>query len=106
MIDKRTSDLVLCAAGLTLWAVGSKTFAERHADPGAWTTGSVETVAGLGLLVYGAYRMNETWGKGLGAVLGALVAYNAYQNKRGEELLPSFPLLPGHMAGAGGWATF
>lgn len=104
-MEKRTSDIVMIAAGIGLWAVGSKTFAERHLAPGAGTTGSIETVAGLGLLVYGTYRANETWGKGLGAVLGALVLYNAYQNKRGEELLPAFPAL-GPRTGAGGWATF
>lgn len=105
MIGKRTSDVVLVAAGLALWAVGSKTYAD-HSDPHGGTTGSVETVAGLGLLVYGAYRMNDTLGKGLGAVLGALVAYNFYQNKKGEELLPAFPILPSHHAGAGGWASY
>ena len=91
MMEKRTSDFVLIAAGIGLWMVGSKTFAERHADPSAETTGSVETIAGLGMLVYGTYRANETWGKGLGAVLGGLVLYNAYQHKHGEELLPEFP---------------
>lgn len=93
MTQKRTTDYVLMAAGIGLWMVGSKTFAERHLDPSAATTGSVETVAGLGMLVYGTYRANENWGKGLGALVGALVVYNAYQHKSGEELLPVFPTL-------------
>ena len=86
--EHRTSDIVLIAAGAALWALGTKTFAEHER-----TTGSLETVAGIGMLVYGTYRANETWGKGLGAVLGALVLYNAYEHKTGEDLLPAFPVL-------------
>lgn len=91
-MEKSTTDFVLIAAGIGLWMVGSKTFAERHVEHSAGTVGSVETLAGLGMLVYGTYRMNETWGKALGGVVGAMALYNAYEHKSGEELLPAFPI--------------
>lgn len=101
-MSKRNSDLAILAAGVGLWYVGAKTFSDYHGSVQAGTVesfqhehataiGSVATLAGLGLVVYGVYRMDPTWGKGVGAVLAGLVAYNAYKHSQGEPLISLSP---------------
>jgi len=101
-MSKRTTDFAFIATGVGLWYVGAKTFADHHTNVAvgihdsfqarhATTIGTVLTLAGLGLSVYGVHRVNPSWGKGLGASLGALVAYNAYKHKKGEPLISLSP---------------
>jgi hypothetical protein len=101
-MSKRQLDFALIAAGVGLWYVGAKTYADHHAfvahgvhddfqSKYAGTIGAGATVAGLALAVYGTYRVNPTWGKGLGAILGGVVAYNIYKHKKGEPLISLSP---------------
>lgn len=101
--SKRTSNFVLIAAGVGLWYVGAKVFADYHANVSdglhssfqhkhAVAIGSVLSIAGLGLAVYGTYGVNKNWGKLLGGGLGALVAFNAYKHKQGQPLISLSPL--------------
>lgn len=104
-MSKRTTDFALIATGLGLWYVGAKVFADHHENVAsgvhddfqhryATQIGTVSTLAGLGLAVYGTYRVNPTWGRGLGAVLGGLIAYNVYKHKKGEPLISLSPFKP------------
>jgi hypothetical protein len=101
-MSKRQLDFALIAAGLGLWYVGAKTFADHHQfvavgahddfqSKYASTIGTGATVAGLALAVYGTYRVNPMWGKGLGVLLGGVVAYNIYKHKQGEPLISLSP---------------
>lgn len=69
-MSKRNSDSAILAAGVGLWYVGAKTFSDYHGSVQAGTVesfqhehataiGSVATLAGLGLVVYGVYRMDR-----------------------------------------------
>jgi hypothetical protein len=101
-MSKRTTDFALLATGLGLWYVGAKTFADHHTTVAhgihddfqsrhATTIGTAATLAGLGLAVYGLYRVNPSWGKGLGGALALLIGYNAYKHKQGEPLISLSP---------------
>jgi hypothetical protein len=94
----KTQDLVLIGAGIALYFVGVKTFSEYHEDVAqgsassfqhrhATMIGSLATLGGLGLAVYGTYKLNATWGKLLGAGLGSVIVYNAYKHQKGEPLI-------------------
>jgi predicted cobalt transporter CbtA len=101
--SQRTSNFVLIAAGVGLWYVGAKVFADYHdalavghhdsfQHKHATAIGSVLSITGLGLAVYGTYGVNKNWGKLFGGVLGGLVAFNAYKHKHGEPLISLSPL--------------
>jgi hypothetical protein len=105
MMNRRTADFMLMATGLGLWWLGSKTFSEYHegvslgtADTfqhrNATAIGSVLSLAGIGLAVYGTYKLNHTWGKIAGVGLGGLVAYNVVKHKAGEPLISLSPISP------------
>jgi hypothetical protein len=102
-MTKRTMDFGLIATGIGLWYVGAKVFTDHHVAVAsgfhddfqhryANAIGTAATLGGLGLLVAGTYRVNPSWGKGLGAILGGLVAWNIYKHKKGEPLISLSPL--------------
>src|ERR1700676_1173767 len=114
-MSKRTTDFALVAAGAGLWFIRAKTFADHHEALSTGTLdsfqhkhataiGTVTTLTGLGLAVYGTYRVNKTWGKVLGAALGRVIAWNIYKHKQGEPLISLSPFsLPfTHHVGAPG----
>lgn len=101
-MSKRTEDFAFIATGIGLWCVGAKVFSDHHTNVAigvhepfqarhATAIGTVTTLAGLGLALYGVYRVNPAWGKGLGMGLGGLIAYNAYKHKKGEPLISLSP---------------
>lgn len=111
-MSKRTTDFALIATGLGLWYLGAKVFTDHHENVAAglhddfqhrYATqiGTVSTLAGLGLAVYGTYRVNPTWGRSVGAVLGGLIAYNVYKHKKGEPLISLSPFKPSTFLHAG-----
>jgi hypothetical protein len=108
MSKKTTTDFVLIAAGVGLWFVGAKTFADYHTNVAegvhndfqhkhATAIGSVTTLSGIALAVYGTYRVNPKWGKWIGGGLGAVILYNAYKHKAGEPLVSLSPFTPGRL---------
>jgi len=105
-MTKQGADYALIATGVGLWYVGAKTFADYHENVAsgvhddfqhrhATTIGSVTTLAGLGLAVYGTYRLNPDWGKWAGGGVAALIAYNAWKHKKGEPMFQLTPFTPG-----------
>jgi len=104
-MSKSTADFALIAGGVGLWYVGAKTFADYHEAIAtgrhdtfqqryATAIGTATTLAGLGLAVYGTWRLNKTLGVGLGAILGAVVTYNVVKHKKGEPLISLSPFAP------------
>lgn len=102
-MSKRTMDFGLIATGVGLWYMGAKVFTDHHLNVAAGyhddfqhryanAIGTTATLGGLGLVVYGTYRVNPSWGKGLGAILGGLIAWNIYKHKQGEPLISLSPL--------------
>ena len=74
MSKKTTTDFVLIAAGVGLWFVGAKTFADYHTNVAegvhddfqhkhATAIGSVTTLSGIALAVYGTYRVESKVGQ-------------------------------------------
>jgi|SRR5271157_2162335 len=111
-MSKRTNNFLYVVGGLGLYFVGAKVFADYHENVAtgrhddfqhryATAIGTGMTVAGLGLATYGVYKVNPSWGKGLGVGLGALVAYNAYKHKQGEPLISLSPFKPSAALHAG-----
>jgi hypothetical protein len=104
-MSKRTTDFAFIVGGVSLWYVGAKTFADYHEAVAtgrhdtfqqrhATAIGTATSLAGLGLAVYGTWRLNKTLGIGLGSVLGAVVAYNVVKHKKGEPLITLSPFSP------------
>lgn len=104
-MSRKTTNFALVATGVALWWVGAKTFADYHATTAigvhdsfqqkhATAIGTTLTLGGLALAVYGAYRVNKTFGTGLGAILGAVIAYNVVKHKKGEPLISLSPFSP------------
>lgn len=104
-LSREGADYALIATGVGLWYVGAKTFADYHENVASGVhddfqhrhsvaIGSALTLSGLGLAVYGTYRLNPTWGKWFGGGVAALVAYNAWQHKKGEPMLSLSPFTP------------
>ncbi len=117
-MSKRTTNFAFIVGGVSLWYVGAKVFADYHENVAtgqhddfqhrhATAIGTVTTLAGLGLAVYGTWRVNKTLGIGLGSILGAVIAYNVAKHKKGEPLIslspfsPKFSVFTGHGAYAG-----
>jgi len=104
-MSNRTSNFFFLVGGLGLYVVGAKVFADYHENVAtgkhddfqhryATAIGTGATIAGLGMAIYGTYKINPSWGKGLGLALGGLVAYNAYKHKQGEPLISLSPFKP------------
>ena len=101
-MSRRQTEFALIATGIGLWWLGAKTFADYHENLAvgihdnfqhkhATAIGSVLSLAGLGLTVYGTYQVNPTWGKVAGAGLGSLVAWNFYKHSKGEPVISLAP---------------
>lgn len=104
-MSRRSTEFALIATGIGLWWLGSKTFSDYHENLSvglhdsfqhkhATAIGSMLTLAGLGLAVYGTYGVNRTWGKVAGLGLASLVGWNLYKHQKGEPMisLAPFPL--------------
>jgi hypothetical protein len=105
MSKSKTTDYVLMATGTALYLVGAKTFSDYHEAVAlgshndfqhrhATAIGSVATLGGLGLAVFGTYRLNKKVGTVAGLGLGALIAYNAVKHAKGEPLISLSPFTP------------
>jgi hypothetical protein len=111
-MSRKGADYAIIATGVGLWYVGAKTIADYHENVSAGVhddfqhrhataIGGALTLSGLGLAVWGTYRLNPTWGKYVGGGLGALLVFNAVRRKAGEPLfsLAPFPMPKRHLAG-------
>lgn len=104
-MSSKTTDYVLMAAGGALYVIGAKAFADYHENVAlgkhdsfqheyATAIGSVATLGGLGLAVFGLHGLNKTAGKVVGLGLGAVLAYNAVKHAKGEPLISLSPFAP------------
>jgi len=116
-MSSKTTDYVLMASGAALYVIGAKTFADYHENVAlgshdsfqhkhATAIGSVATLGGLGLAVFGLHRLNKTAGKVVGLGLGAVLAYNVVKHAKGEPLISLSPFAPKIGPHRVGWNFF
>ena len=116
-MSSKITDYTLVAAGGALYVIGAKAFADYHENVAlgrhdsfqhrhATAIGSVATLGGLGLAVYGLHRLNKTAGKVVGLGLGAVLAYNVVKHAKGEPLISLSPFAPKIGPHVTGWNLF
>lgn len=116
-MSSKIIDYTLVAAGGALYVIGAKAFADYHENVAlgrhdsfqhrhATAIGSVATLGGLGLAVYGLHRLNKTAGKVVGLGLGAVLAYNVVKHAKGEPLISLSPFAPKIGPHVTGWNLF
>jgi hypothetical protein len=116
-MSSKITNYTLIAAGGALYVIGAKTFADHHEnvalgkhDTFQWkhatAIGSVATLGGLGLAVFGTYRLNKKVGMAAGLGLGTLLAYNAVKHAKGEPLISLSPFAPKIGPHVTGWNLF
>lgn len=104
-MSSKITNYTLIAAGGALYVIGAKAFADYHENVAlgkhdsfqhehATAIGSVATLGGLGLAVFGLHGLNKTAGKVVGLGLGAVLAYNAFKHAKGEPLISLSPFAP------------
>lgn len=104
-MSSKIANYTLVAAGGALYVIGAKTFADHFENVAlgkhdsfqhkhATAIGSVATLGGLGLAVFGTYRLNKKVGMAAGLGLGAVLAYNAVKHVKGEPLISLSPFAP------------
>jgi len=104
-MSSKIANYTLVAAGGALYVIGAKAFADYHENVAlgrhdsfqhrhATAIGSVATLGGLGLAVFGAYRLNKKVGMAAGLGLGAVLAYNVVKHAKGEPLISLSPFAP------------
>lgn len=113
-MSKKITNYVLVAGGAALYVVGAKVFADYSSNVGAGVhndfqhkhataIGSVATLGGLGLAVYGLHRINKTVGTLVGLGLGSVLAYNVVKHTKGEPLISLSPFAPRIGPHRAGW---
>jgi hypothetical protein len=116
-MSSKLTNYSLVAAGGALYVIGAKAFADYHENVAlgrhdsfqhrhATAIGSVATLGGLGLAVFGAYRLNKKVGMAAGLGLGAVLAYNAVKHAKGEPLISLSPFAPKIGPYRTGWGGF